>query len=62
VRHHAAVGLRHAVVGDPLATLVAFRFAASAACGARREALFDLLDPVLTAEPVVAPVHLSTCA
>jgi DDE superfamily endonuclease len=46
-------------VADPLERLVAFRAAVYAAFGARRDALFDLLDALLTAEPVVSPVHLS---
>jgi DDE superfamily endonuclease len=47
---------------DPLERLVAFRAAVYAAFGARRDALFDLLDAVLTADPVVSPVHLSLTA
>jgi DDE superfamily endonuclease len=39
--------------------LVAFREAAYDAFGARRDALFDLLDALLTAGPVGSPVHLS---
>ncbi len=39
--------------------LTAFRAAAYAAFGARRDALFELLDAALTAGPVAAPVHLS---
>jgi hypothetical protein len=39
--------------------LVAFRTGTYAAFGARRDALFDLLDALLTAGPVASPVHLS---
>jgi hypothetical protein len=39
--------------------LVAFRAAAYAAFGARRDALFEVLDALLTAGPVPSPVHLS---
>jgi len=39
--------------------LVAFREATYAAFGARRDALFDLLDALLTAGPIGSPVHLS---
>ena len=39
--------------------LVAFRAGTYLAFGARRDALFDLLDALLTAGPVASPVHLS---
>lgn len=41
-----------------MAALVAFRAAVYAAFGARRDALFDLLEALLTAGPVAAAVHL----
>jgi DDE superfamily endonuclease len=59
VRHHAAMCLAVAVAEDPLGRLVAFRAAVHAAFGPRRDALFDLLDALLTAGPVPSPVHLS---
>ena len=63
MRHHAAVCLTHQPdASGPLETLVAFRAAAYATFGARRDALFDLLDAVLTADPVASPVHLSLAA
>jgi hypothetical protein len=63
VRHHAAVCLTHQPdASGPLETLAAFRAAAYATFGARRDALFDLLDAVLTADPVASPVHLSLAA
>jgi hypothetical protein len=42
-----------------LTSLVAFRSAQHAACGRRRDALFDVCDAVLTAGPVTSPAHLS---
>ncbi len=47
------------VTADPLGTLSAFREAIYEAFGARRDALFDLLDALLTADAVSSPVHLS---
>ena len=44
---------------DPVATLATFRDDVYAAFGARRDALFDLLDALLTAGVVPSPVHLS---
>ena len=48
-----------AVSEAPLDTLRAFRQEVYQAFGARRDALFDLLDALLTAGPVLSPVHLS---
>jgi hypothetical protein len=48
-----------AVSEDPLGRLVAFRAAVHAAFGPRRDALFDVLDALLTAGPVPSAVHLS---
>jgi hypothetical protein len=48
-----------AVAEDPLGALRAFRQAVYEAFGARRDALFDLLDALLTAGAVPSPVHLS---
>src|SRR5688500_8374932 len=48
-----------AVAEDPVGALRAFRQAAYDAFGARRDALFDLLDALLTAGAVPSPVHLS---
>jgi hypothetical protein len=48
-----------AVSTDPLATLAAFREAAYAAFGARRDALFEVLDALLTGGAVPSPVYLS---
>src|ERR671923_1942852 len=59
VRHHAAMCLAVAVTEDPWGALAAFRGAVYAAFGARRDALFDLLDALLTAGAVPSPVHLS---
>jgi hypothetical protein len=59
MRHHAAMCLAVAVTDDPLGRLAAFRAAVYAAFGARRDALFDLLDALLSAGPVPSPVHLS---
>jgi len=59
MRHHAAMCLAVAVSEDPLGTLAAFRVAVYAAFGARRDALFELLDALLTASAVPSPVHLS---
>ena len=42
-----------------LTTLVQFRAAVSRALGRRRDALFELMDSLLTAGPVASPVHLS---
>jgi hypothetical protein len=50
------MGLAVAVSEDPLGPLAAFRAAVQPAFGARRDALFDLLDALLTAEPVPSPV------
>jgi hypothetical protein len=44
---------------DPVGALTAFGAAVNAAFGARRDALFDLLDALLTAGAVPSPVHLS---
>ena len=44
---------------DPVGTLVAARQAMYAAFGARRDALFELLDALLTGGSVPSPVHLS---
>jgi hypothetical protein len=44
---------------DPVGALCAFRQAVYDAFGARRDALFDLLDALLTAGTVPSPVHLS---
>jgi DDE superfamily endonuclease len=59
VRHHAAMCMAVAESADPVGTLVAFREAVYAAFGPRRDALFDLLDALLTAGAVPSPVHLS---
>jgi hypothetical protein len=59
VRHHAAMALVPAPAHDPLAVLIAFRAAIYAAFGARRDALFEVLDALLTSEPGGSPVHLS---
>jgi hypothetical protein len=59
MRHHAAMCMAVVPSGDAVGTLVAFRAAVYAALGARRDALFDLLDALLTAGPVPSPVHLS---
>ena len=48
-----------AVSEDPVGALRAFRQAVYEAFGARRDALFDLLDALLTAGAVPSPVHLS---
>jgi hypothetical protein len=48
-----------AVSDDPLRTLVAFRAAVYAAFDARRDALFELCDALLSAGPVPSPVHFS---
>ena len=42
-----------------LASLVAFRSAQHAACGRRRDALYDLYDALLTVGPVPSSAHLS---
>src|SRR5215467_11151634 len=42
-----------------LTALTASRSAQHAACGRRRDALFDLCDALLTAGPVPSPAHLS---
>jgi hypothetical protein len=47
------------VTADPLETLRSVREAIYGAFGARRDALFDLMDALLTAGPVASPVHLS---
>src|SRR5688572_16279401 len=44
---------------DPVRTLVAVREATYAAFGARRDALFELLDALLTGGAVPSPIHLS---
>ena len=44
---------------DPVAALATFRDAVYAAFGARRDALFELLDALLTGGAVPSPVHLS---
>jgi hypothetical protein len=59
MRHHAAMCLAVAVSAAPLETLAAFRAAVYAAFGARRDALFELLDALLAAGAVPSPVHLS---
>ena len=46
-------------LADPVDALRAFRQAVYEAFGARRDALFDLLDALLTAGAVPSPVHLS---
>src|SRR5919109_1757540 len=48
-----------AVSDDPWRALVGVRAAAYAAFGARRDALFEVLDALLTAGAVPSPVHLS---
>lgn len=48
-----------AVSADPLATLTAFRDAAYGAFGTRRDALFEVLDALLTAGAVPSPVYSS---
>jgi DDE superfamily endonuclease len=48
-----------AVSEDPVGALRAFREAVYGAFGARRDALFELLDALLTAGAVPSPVHLS---
>src|SRR5215207_10726454 len=53
------MGLAVVVSEAPLDTLRAFRQEVYQAFGARRDALFDLLDALLTAGPVPSPVHLS---
>src|SRR5919108_519782 len=63
MRHHAAVCLAVAVSEDPAGTLGAFREAVyAAAFGARRDALFDLLDALRTAGAVPSPVPFSPAA
>lgn len=59
MRHHAAMCMAVGVTADPVETLRGVRQAIYAAFGARRDALFDLLDALLTAGPVPSPVHLS---
>src|SRR5262245_48490462 len=53
------MGRAVALSQDPVGALRAFRQAVYAAFGARRDALFDLLDALLTAGTVPSPVHLS---
>src|SRR5262245_36014099 len=53
------MGMAVAASADPVGALRALRAAVYAAFGARREALFDLLDALLTAGAGPAPVHLS---
>src|SRR5829696_9908864 len=59
VRHHAAMCLAVAVSEAPLDRLGAFRQGIYDAFSARRDALFELLDALLTAGAVPSPVHLS---
>lgn len=59
MRHHAAMSLIPALARNPLDVLLAFRAAVYAAFGARRDALFEVLDALLTSEPGGSPVHLS---
>ena len=53
------MGMAVALSQDPVGALHAFRQAVYEAFGARRDALFDLLDALLTAGAVPSPVHLS---
>ncbi|MBW3535482.1 MAG: O-antigen ligase family protein [Gemmatimonadetes bacterium] len=61
MRHPAAMymGMAVACSDDPVGALVAFREAAYAALGARRDALFEILDALLTGGAVPSPVQLS---
>ena len=59
MRHHAAMCSVVAVTTDPLRTLADVRDAIYGVFGARRDALFELLDALLTAGPVPSPAHLS---
>jgi len=62
VRHHAAMNMAVALGEDPVGALSAFRQAIYETFGARRDALFDLLDALLTAGAVPSLVHLSLVA
>ena len=58
-RHHPAMGGVIARDGwAPLDGLARFRTALFAAFGRRRDALFDLVDALLTAAPAPSLVHL----
>ena len=59
VRHHAAMCMAVAVLGDPEGALRTFRQEVYHAFGARRDALFELLDALLTGGTVASPAHLS---
>src|SRR6187402_2578034 len=62
MRHHAAMCLAVALSDDPVGALSGFRQAVYDAFGTRRDALFELLDALLTAGAVPSPVHLSLAA
>ena len=49
MRHYAAIGMTVAIAADLVGALRAFRQAVYAAFGAQRDALFNLLDALLTA-------------
>jgi hypothetical protein len=60
VRHHAAVaGFVARDRGEPLDVVARFRAGLYRCCGRRRDALFDLVDALLTAGPPPSLVHLS---